>query len=108
MIKEEIKRKLKETDTKLVFVEIPLLYEANFLDICDYVILAYIPYELELKRLMKRDNIDSLYAEKKISSQISIEKKKELADYIIDTGGTFKETKNKIISLLEELNKLEE
>ena len=87
----------------LIFLDIPLLYEAKLNYLVDKVVLAYLPYELELKRLIERDNIDINYAKLKIENQMSLEEKAKLADYIIDTSGSFKETKNNILKVVKEI-----
>ncbi|MBU5670136.1 dephospho-CoA kinase [Peptoniphilus sp. MSJ-1] len=84
IILEEIKN-----SNEIVFVDIPLLFENSELNErfglkFDEIWVVYVDRETQVKRLMIRDNIDREYAEKKIDSQIPIERKKELADVIID------------------------
>ena len=79
-------------DEDVVFLDIPLLIEMlddirDAIDI-DEIWVVYIPEELQIKRLMARDNISKETALKKISSQISIEKKKSVADVVIENTGT--------------------
>ncbi len=98
-------QKLKEDINKhdFLFLDIPLLYETGLESLCDKVICTSLPKNVEVERLMARDNISLEYALKKISSQMDLELKKNKADYIIDTSGSFKETNEKIIKLLEEI-----
>ena len=93
IILAEVERKIKNSTDKLIFIEVPLLYEAGFDSICDYVICIYLPYELQLKRLMERDNIGIEYARAKIASQMSLDKKRALADFVIESKGSFSETR---------------
>lgn len=84
IILEEIKN-----SNEVVFVDLPLLFENHEINErfglkFDEIWVVYVDRETQVKRLMIRDNIDRKYAEKKIDSQISIERKKELADVIID------------------------
>lgn len=70
-----------------VFLDIPLLLEMkkkiesviSFYEIW----LVYVPREIQIERLIKRDGIDRAYALKKLNSQMSIEDKKRLADVIL-------------------------
>lgn len=94
---------IKNNNNGLIFLDIPLLYEAKLEYLVDKIVLAYLPYELELKRLIERDNIDINYAKLKIENQMSLEEKAKLADYIIDTSGSFKETKNNILKVVKEI-----
>lgn len=87
-----IKREALSYDEDVVFLDIPLLIEMlddirDAIDI-DEIWVVYIPEELQIKRLMARDNISKEMALKKISSQISIEKKKSVADVVIENTGT--------------------
>ena len=52
---------------------------------------------------MEREGIDEDYALAKIHSQMDLYMKKELADYVIDSKGTFDETKAQVIKIIEEL-----
>lgn len=100
IVLEEIKRQIEEANDGLIFVDVPLLYEAKFDLICDKVICAFIKKKLQVERLMDRDKIDEDYALAKIHSQMNLYLKREKADYVIDTSGSFEETKNKVLDLL--------
>lgn len=97
--------RLKEgiAKNKLVVLDIPLLFEARLEYLVNTIVCCYIPKEEEIKRLMARDNISYDYALAKINSQMDIELKKEKSNYIIDTSGTFEETKKKIDEVVKEL-----
>lgn len=73
-------------DLEIIFLDIPLLFESNLEYLCDKIIVVYLKEEEEIKRLMKRDNIDYDYAKLIISNQMSIEEKKVLADIVLDNN----------------------
>ena len=81
---------------KLIVLDIPLLYEGGYEDSCDAVMVVYVPEELQVQRLMSRNHLDADEAARRMQSQLSIEKKKELADFVIDTSGTIEETKKQV------------
>ena len=81
---------------KLIVLDIPLLYEGGYEDSCDAVMVVYVPEELQLQRLMSRNHLDADEAARRMQSQLSIEKKKELADFVIDNSGTIEETKKQV------------
>ena len=87
----------------MVFVDIPLLYESKLEYLCDKIICVFLPKKNQVLRLMERDLIDEDYALKKIHSQMDLYQKKELADYVIDSRGSFLETKEQILKLINEL-----
>lgn len=103
LIKNVLISEINNSLDEYLFIEIPLLYEAKFDDLCDLVIVAYIPKEEEIKRLIERDKIDYDYALAKVSSQDSLEDKKAKADYVINTIGTFNETKKDVLDVLKKI-----
>jgi dephospho-CoA kinase len=56
------------------------------------VVVVYVPRDVQLDRLMKRDGLTLAQAEKRLEAQMSIELKKEQADFVIDNQGTLEET----------------
>ncbi len=88
---------------KFVVVEVPLLYELKLDNIFDSVILVYAPKDIQIKRIMERDNLTLEEAIDRINSQLSIEEKKKLADIIIDNSGSFENTKKQFDSIFNQL-----
>ncbi len=64
-------------------IELPLFFETGAYEI-DNSILVYAPREMQLKRLMARNNLSEKEANDRIDSQMDIESKKAKAKYIID------------------------
>ncbi|BAM47074.1 dephospho-CoA kinase [Amphibacillus xylanus] len=87
----------------LVVLDIPLLYELNLTNLVDKVIVVYTTRMTQLDRLMNRDQLTKLEAEQRINSQISIEEKKQKADYVIDNNGTKEVTAEQFEQLLNSL-----
>lgn len=92
-----------EKSEGIVFLDIPLLFESGYEQTVDKTIVVYVPYEIQLDRLMKRDSIDEVYAKDKMESQMSLELKKDKADFLIDNSGTTSCTKNQLIRVIAEL-----
>ena len=90
-------------NNNLGWLDIPLLYECNLEKYMDAIILCYLPLDLEIERLMLRDNISKEEALLKINSQLSLEIKREKTNYIVDTSLDFKTTRKNLIKVLEEL-----
>lgn len=103
LIHNEVVKEINKIKDGLVFIDVPLLYESGFDSLCDKVICVYLDKKLQIERLMERDKIDMDYANSKISSQMDLNKKKDLADYIIDSKGSFDETKCQVLKILEEI-----
>lgn len=100
IIKEEVLKEINQADG-IIFVDVPLLYESKFDSLCDKVICVYLNKETQIKRLMERDHIDYSYAKAKIASQMDLDQKRDLADYVIDSKGSFQETYDQVLKILE-------
>lgn len=102
-IVKEIKKQISNSSEELIFVDIPLLYEAKLEYLCDAVLCVYVDYEEQIKRLMKRDKIDYSYAKAKINSQMDINEKIKLSKYSLSSEGSFIDTKAKIIKIIDKI-----
>ncbi len=69
-----------------VILEAAILIEAGWHKYFDTVMLTWCKPEIQLGRLMTRDNITEEEAKIKIASQMSFEDKKPFATHIIDTS----------------------
>ncbi|MEK2533982.1 dephospho-CoA kinase [Tetragenococcus halophilus] len=96
---EQIKR--ASAAASLVIADIPLLYEAGYDKYMDQVAVVYIPEDLQVQRLMKRDRITKKEAQKKVASQLSIEEKKKRADIIFDNQESLSSIRQQIFSWLK-------
>lgn len=96
---EEYKEKYKEE--KYIFISMPLLFETGYQKKVDKVITVYIKKDIQVERLMRRDNIDREYAITKISSQFDLEEKVKNSDYVIDNSNSKEETIEKVKKVLE-------
>ncbi len=83
-------------EKKVVFADIPLLYETQSQEWLQAVVVVYLPENLQLMRLMKRDNLSEAQALARIKAQMSIEEKRQLADYLIDNSGSLQETQKQV------------
>ncbi|HAV42915.1 TPA: dephospho-CoA kinase [bacterium] len=99
-IEEEIKkfRNLKSEiqPPKILIIDAPLLLEAGMQDLVDCLIVVNLHYEEQIKRVMERDNLNQKEAIKRISAQLPISAKLEVANYVIDNKGTFEETREQV------------
>ena len=103
IIYEEVKKRLDNVSDGLVFLEAPLLYESKFDNICDKIICVFLQKKLQVQRLMDREGIDEDYALAKIHSQMDLYMKKSLADFVIDSKGTFEETKLLVLNVINDI-----
>ncbi len=104
LIEKEIIRQSKnlEKQNKPYFIDIPLFFEKMHYPIPKSLVV-YIPKELQVKRLMKRDNISKGEALLKISNQWDIEKKKELAHMVIDNSKDLENLQREVERIIKEI-----
>lgn len=100
----EKKRKafLSQNKGKVVFVEIPLLYEKGKEEQYDAVIVVSCSKKTQRERAIKR-GINDIVLEKIINSQLSTDEKVIKADFVIDTEGSYDETRKEIEKVFEEV-----
>lgn len=103
LILEEIERQISTFENGVIFLDIPLLYESKMDFLCDEVICVYVNKDLQIKRLMERDEIDREFAIAKINSQFDLEKKKLMADYIINSDNTLIDEEYQIKNIIDKI-----
>ena len=106
LIIDEMERQIKNAESDLVFVDVPLLYESHIENMFDKIVCVYLPRTIQIERLMKRDNITYEYAVKKIESQKSLEEKKNLADFVINSSNSFDSVDKSVIELIKTLKEV--
>ena len=70
--------------------------------------MVYAPEEVQVKRLMKRDNITEEMAMNIIKSQLSVEEKKGYCDLLIDNSSSLEDTRKQVEELWEQLKKIQQ
>ena len=77
----------------LVFLDVPLLFEAGMDKGLAEIIVVYAPESIQLQRLMQRDHLSQNDARYRIQSQMPIEQKRSRATIVIDNSGSIAETR---------------
>ncbi len=93
---EAIKRERAASGDKVLFFDIPLLFETGSEDDYDAVWVVTADYELRKKRIMERDGIDDTLIDLIMDSQEEEEKKVKLADNVIYNNGTLEELRESV------------
>ncbi|MEE9431318.1 MAG: dephospho-CoA kinase [Melioribacteraceae bacterium] len=106
----QIKKQATSLSSKsnLVFVEAAILFEANWQDNFDYIILVTSDEDLRISRVSKRDKTSEEKIRNRIQHQLDDKDKKGRADFTIENNGTLEELKVKagfILSLIKNITK---
>lgn len=83
-------------------VDIPLFYETGNYPI-KKVIVVYAPRTLQKKRLMEREGLCEEEAERRLDTQMDIEVKRKMADWVIDNSGNLKQLQRETERLFNEI-----
>jgi dephospho-CoA kinase len=98
-LREKKFQRYREKGEKRILYDCPLLIEENLFSLVDKVWLVYVNKEIQIKRLMERDGYTRNQALKRVESQMSIEKKRQYADLIINNEGSTVELEEKLKKL---------
>jgi len=102
LIRAEMARQMADWNERepdaLVVVDIPLLYESGLdrLFAFEEIIVVYVPKDIQLERLMLRDGLTREEALRRVDAQMPIERKREIADVVIDNSGTLEQTEAQV------------
>lgn len=89
----------------IAVVDAALMIESGSYKRFDKVIVVYCRDEVQLARLMARNNLGRDEAARRISAQMSQEEKKKFADYLIDTSDGFEAARKRTEEVYGELIK---
>ena len=95
----------EENPQGIAVIDAALMIESGGYRRFDKLIVVLCDREKQAERLMKRNGLSRQEAEVRIAAQMSSEEKRRYADYVIDTSGTFEETRRRVVQVYEELMK---
>ncbi len=77
----------------IIIIDAALMIETGSYKRFDVLIVVYCNREEQLARLMRRNHLSRAEAEARINSQMATEEKLKYADYVIDSSGSFEQTR---------------
>ncbi|MGO2939317.1 MAG: dephospho-CoA kinase [Pseudolactococcus laudensis] len=102
IIRTELFKHCANSRSELVFMDIPLLFERAYTGF-DETWLVYAPQDVQLKCLMKRNDLSESEALLRIKAQMPIDEKRSLATRIIENCDTIEVLENQLASLISEI-----
>jgi dephospho-CoA kinase len=104
---DEWLRELETADPAgIAVIDAALMIESGGYGRFDKLIVVWCQPEIQIERLMLRDNLSRQQAQQRISAQMSQEEKKQFADYLIDTSKGFEDTRRQTERVFEQLKLL--
>ena len=89
----------------IIIIDAALLIEAGSRDRVDRLVVVYADRKTQLKRLMVRNNLNKSEAQKRLDSQMSLDEKVKLADFVIDNSKSLREVENQVADIYSSLMK---
>lgn len=90
-----------ENGEQLVIMDIPLLFESKLTYMVDKTVLVYVDENIQLQRLMERNQLSKDEALARIQSQMPLADKIKLSDAVINNNGTIGETEARLFEILK-------
>ena len=103
IIREELatlRDQLAQTEV-VFFMDIPLLFEQDYASWFNETWLVYVDRDIQVERLMKRDQLSQNEAKSRLAAQWPLEQKKGLASHLLDNNGNQDQLLNQVRILLE-------
>ena len=103
---DEILREWEREDPNgIAIVDAALMIESGGYKRFDKLVVVHCRPEVQLERLMLRNNLTLAEAQRRIASQMPQEEKQRFADYLIDTSDGFEPTRERTVAVYKELSK---
>jgi dephospho-CoA kinase len=107
IIHPEVRRVMREeaeaaeaNGAEIVFMDIPLLFESKLQYMVEKIVVVYAPPDMQLARMIERDELEEEQAQKRLRAQFPIDQKKTEADFLIDNSTSREETERQVEKML--------
>lgn len=87
----------------VAIIDAALMIESGGYRRFDKLIVVWCAPEIQLRRLMLRDNLSEAEAEKRVAAQMPQEEKKRFADYLIDSSAGFDDVRGQVAGIHNKL-----
>lgn len=88
---------------RVIVVDVPLLIEASMHTEYVTILVVYVSEEIQMTRLMERDQISEEIARQRIRAQMPLSEKVKYATHIIDNNGTLEQTRKQVKRIYHQL-----
>ncbi len=101
-------RQLAEKDPRaIVQAVVPLLFEVGLEPLVHKVLVVYVSPDIQIERLMERDQISREEARRILAAQMPIDQKAARADFVIRNEGDVEETRKQVTDLWRQLQEMQ-
>ncbi|MBN8535879.1 MAG: dephospho-CoA kinase [Deltaproteobacteria bacterium] len=100
-----IKNDSEKHGEKILFYDVPLLFEKNMQNSFDEIILVVADNEVQMQRIQERNNWTKEEIKKRLESQMPLDQKKLKSKFIIDNNGSQIDLRNQVLGVLSQILK---
>lgn len=100
-----IKNESEKNGEKILFYDVPLLFEKNMQNSFDDVILVVADSEVQFQRIQERNSWTKEEIKKRLESQMPLDQKKLKSKFIIDNNGSRIDLRNQVLGVLSQILK---
>lgn len=100
-----IKNESEKNGEKILFYDVPLLFEKNMENLFDEIILVVAENEVQLQRIQKRNNWTEEEIKKRLESQMPLAQKKLKSKFIIENNGSQNDLRDQVLGVLPQILK---
>ena len=93
----------RRQDAKIIVLDIPLLLEKKLQAQVDVILLLTTSAQIQQDRVLRRPGMTMEKLQMIRSRQLGEDEKRQLADYVVDSGGPVEQTRAKLDQFLESL-----
>jgi len=108
LVREAIEKEIQVWNAEkneIVVLDIPLLYEVGWDTLADETWVVSVDTATQLKRLVRRDRLSLMQAQKRIDSQMPLIEKVKRADYVIDNMFDLIKTREQVLKRWNQIRK---
>lgn len=105
LVRQSLEQSIEEhrrKGTRVLVVEVPLLYETGFDKLVDEVWVTRVPEGVAVSRLAVRNGLREDEAQRRIKTQLASEERERRADVVIDTNVDLKQLERNVQALWDQ------
>jgi dephospho-CoA kinase len=86
----------RESKDGVLVLDIPLLYENRRTSIVEAVVVVWVDRATQIQRLVERDGLTEAEARRRIGAQLSLDDKRQRADFVVNNTLTLEATREQV------------
>jgi len=103
VVLDKMQKIIENCSEKIIFFEVPLLFESNLTNCFDYIILVHTDYDIKLQRLLSQTSYSKDEINARLDTQMDDKDKLAKSDFIVPNNSTIKELESSVNDLLLKL-----